>query len=151
MAGTPAAGDANIPVSGEWIDIVVPGSSFSDIFAGMRVRREGTRVRVQQPIGPQHSNQHGVIHGGLLMGVIDQSYYIAAYALGALGDGSAVTLESSTQFIGAGRPELPLDAVVEVMRTTGRMVFLRGVLEQDGELVCSFSGMMRKIGAIAGR
>ena len=55
-----------------------------------------------------------------------------------------MTLELSTQFIGAGRPDEPLDAVVEVLRETGRMLFLRGDVVQDDRLVAAFSGLVRK-------
>ena len=49
--------------------------------------------------------------------------------------------------IGAGRPGVPLEALVEVMRETRRLVFLRGtVVQGDGDehLVASFSGIVRK-------
>ena len=67
-----------------------------------------------------------------------------------LGDddaGMAVTLELSTQFIGAGRLDEPLDAVVEIMRETRRLLFLRGEVVQgddDSHLVAAFSGLVRK-------
>jgi hypothetical protein len=40
--------------------------------------------------------------------------------------------------------EEPLDSVVEVLRETGRMVFMRGQVEQGEHLVASFSGLVRK-------
>ena len=56
----------------------------------------------------------------------------------------AVTLELSTQFIGAGQMDAPLDAVVEVLKETRRTVFMRGHVEQSDHLVAAFSGLVRK-------
>jgi acyl-coenzyme A thioesterase PaaI-like protein len=56
----------------------------------------------------------------------------------------AVTLELSTQFVGAGKVDRPLDAVVELVRETGRMMFLRGMVVQEDDTVASFSGIVRK-------
>lgn len=55
-----------------------------------------------------------------------------------------MTLELSTQFIGAGKPDQPLDAVVEVLRETGRLLFLRGEVVQGDHLVAGFTGLVRK-------
>ena len=66
-----------------------------------------------------------------------------------LGDNvhGAVTLDLSTQFVGAGRIGEPLDAVVELVRETGRLIFLRGLVVQgegDNHIVLSFAGTIRK-------
>jgi len=58
-----------------------------------------------------------------------------------------VTLDLSTQFVGAGRVGEPLDAVVELVRETGRLIFLRGLVVQgegDSHIVLSFAGTIRK-------
>ncbi|MBU0823634.1 MAG: PaaI family thioesterase, partial [Alphaproteobacteria bacterium] len=61
--------------------------------------------------------------------------------------GHSVTLDLSTQFVGAGRVGEPLDAVVELVRETGRLIFLRGLVVQgegDSHIVLSFAGTIRK-------
>ena len=58
--------------------------------------------------------------------------------------GRSVTLGLETQFIGAGDAAKPLDAVVEVLRETRRIGFLRGLVEQDEALIASFSATVRK-------
>jgi acyl-coenzyme A thioesterase PaaI-like protein len=63
--------------------------------------------------------------------------------LGGDAEGS-VTLDLSNQFIGAGRIGEPLDAVVEVLRETGRMVFLRGMVVQGDDTIAAFNGTIRK-------
>ena len=56
----------------------------------------------------------------------------------------AVTLDASTQFIGAGRIGEPLEVVIELLKDTRRLVFLRGTVEQGDHLVAAFSGTLRK-------
>src|SRR3546814_4348645 len=43
---------------------------------------------------------------------------------------------------GAGSPLL---VSIELLHETGRMAFLRGVMEQDGRRVAAFTGTMRKL------
>jgi acyl-coenzyme A thioesterase PaaI-like protein len=56
-----------------------------------------------------------------------------------------VTVELSTQFVGGGKPDMPLDAVCEIVRETGSMVFVRGTVVQEDHAVASFSGIVKKI------
>jgi uncharacterized protein (TIGR00369 family) len=115
----------------------------------MLVRAEGTRLcRVRMFPERRHTNLLDMVHGAVTLALIDISLFAAMRTL-LMGDAAAgsVTLELSSQFIGAGKPNQPLDAVVEVMRETRRMVFLRGTVvqgEQDSNLVASFSGIVRK-------
>ncbi|RXM14613.1 PaaI family thioesterase, partial [Citrobacter sp. AAK_AS5] len=83
----------------------------------------------------------------ITLALIDISLFAAMRTLLEGDAGGSVTLELSSQFTGAGRLDAPLDAVVEVMRETRRLVFLRGTVvqgEQDENLVATFSGIVRK-------
>ena len=40
---------------------------------------------------------------------------------------------------------MPLDAVCEIVRETGSMVFVRGTVVQEDHAVASFSGIVKKI------
>jgi uncharacterized protein (TIGR00369 family) len=92
----------------------------------------------------RHSNLLDAVHGGVTLALIDISLF-AAIRLLLDGDAAgSVTLDLSTQFIGAGRIGQPLDAVCEVLRETRRLVFLRGTIEQDGQLVAAYNGTVRK-------
>ena len=55
-----------------------------------------------------------------------------------------MTLEAHTQFIGAGELEEPLDAVIEILKETRRLTFMRGTVVQGENLVAAFSGTIRK-------
>ena len=55
-----------------------------------------------------------------------------------------MTLDLSAQFIGGPRIGDPIEAQVELLRETGRMLFLRGLVVQDDQPMASFSGTVRK-------
>ena len=42
------------------------------------------------------------------------------------------------------QPSEPLDAVTEIVRETGKLVFVRGMVEQTDHQVAAFSGIIRK-------
>jgi len=118
--------------------------TFFDIFGASRVRVEaGGRARLRIGAERRHQNIVGSVHGGFLMALADQALFICPTALGhnVLG---GVTVDASCQFLAAGRIDAPLDAVVEVLKETGRMLFARGLIEQDGAPIMSFTGTLRK-------
>jgi uncharacterized protein (TIGR00369 family) len=120
----------------------------AQVLGNLLVRREAEGVcRLRLTTQRKHTNLSDNIHGGISLALMDVALFSAYRALRD-GDGSgAVTLELSSQFIGAGKQGPPLDALVEVMRETGRLVFLRGTVVQgaaDENLIASFSGIIRK-------
>ena len=58
--------------------------------------------------------------------------------------GTAVTLDLSVQFIGAGKSGVVLEAEVELLRETRRLLFLRGLVVQGADKIAAFSGTIRK-------
>ncbi len=101
-------------------------------------------VRLRMFPERRHSNLLDAVHGGVTLALIDISLFSGIrLILGADAAGS-VTLDLSTQFIGAGRIGQPLDAISEVLRETRRLVFVRGTIEQDGHLVAAYNGTVRK-------
>jgi acyl-coenzyme A thioesterase PaaI-like protein len=103
------------------------------------------RLRMHPAI--QHSNLGDAVHGAVTLGLIDISLFAVPIQHGLLGDGFSVTLDLNTQFIGAGRLGEPLDCVTEVVRSTRRLLFMRGLVVQgpdDSHIVASFTGTVRK-------
>jgi uncharacterized protein (TIGR00369 family) len=92
----------------------------------------------------RHTNLMDNLHGGVTLSLIDVALFSSSRMYGLIDAGTAVTLDLSVQFIGAGRPRVPLDAVTELLKETRRLLFLRGVVEQEGEMVAAFSGTIRK-------
>ncbi|MEZ5694547.1 MAG: PaaI family thioesterase [Altererythrobacter sp.] len=107
-------------------------------------RVEGDKSRLRMFPERKHENLQGIIHGAVTLGLIDISLFTTMHTIGSGNAGPSVTLELSTQFTGGGDPKKPLDAVTEIMRETGKLVFVRGTVEQDDNIVASYSGIVRK-------
>lgn len=121
----------------------------AQVMGRMLVRVEalgtGTRaVRLRMFPEHRHSNLMDAVHGGVTLALIDIALFAGIRLLLDADAAGSVTLDLSTQFIGAGRIGQPLDAVTEVLRETRRLVFVRGTVEQDGHLVAAFNGTVRK-------
>ena len=93
----------------------------------------------------KHINLQGIIHGAVTLALIDIALFVTMHRIGTGNAGPSVTLELSSQFVGGGDPDRPLDAVTEIVRETGKLVFIRGMVVQEDDIVASFSGIVRKM------
>ncbi len=122
---------------------------YNSLLGELSVRLDGEIARVRMTPERRHSNLRDHVHGGALLGFIDMAMFAACRGFGVLTAGAAVTLDLSTQFIGGGAVGRPIEAQVELLRETGRMLFVRGIVVQpqaDGgeERIAAFSGTLRK-------
>ena len=116
------------------------------MFPKLLLRRDDDgKARLRMFPEHRHTNLGNNIHGGAVMALIDISLFACSRMLGIIEAGTAVTLDLSVQFIGAGKPGQPCDAVTELLKETRRLVFLRGIVEQgDGAIIAAYSGTIRK-------
>lgn len=122
---------------------------FNSLLGQLSVRIDDGIARVRMTPEQRHSNLRDHVHGGALLGFIDMAMFAACRGFGVLTAGAAVTLDLSTQFIGGGAIGRPIEAQVELLRETGRMLFVRGIVVQPGqdgaeERIAAFSGTLRK-------
>ncbi|MBC7987270.1 MAG: PaaI family thioesterase [Sphingomonadaceae bacterium] len=118
---------------------------FNGVLGPLRVREEKDgQVRVRMVPTHAHSNLSDVVHGGVTLSLIDIAMFAGARMFGLIEAGTAVTLDLSVQFMGAGRIDEPLDVLVELLRETRRLLFLRGLVVQGEDKVAAFSGTIRK-------
>ncbi|WP_244646523.1 PaaI family thioesterase [Sphingomonas sp. CFBP 8760] len=119
---------------------------FNAVMGPVVYRAEGAIVRVRMTPGREHSNVRDAVHGGVTLAFIDIALFAAARASGTITTGTGVTLGLETQFIGEGAIGEPIEAQVELLRETGRLLFLRGLVVQgDGDRrIAAFSAMIRK-------
>ncbi len=120
------------------------------VLGEMQVRKEGQFCRLRMFPERRHTNLTDNVHGAVTLGLIDIALFATMHINGSGDAGPSVTVELSTQFVGAGDPARPLDAVSEIVRETGRMLFLRGFAVQardDGgeAIIASYSGIVRKM------
>src|SRR6266542_93405 len=91
-----------------------------------------------------HMNMGGSLHGGSVMSFIDMSLFAGGLCAG-MARGHYVTLDLTTHFLARGKPSLPLDAHVELVKQTRGHAFIQGVVIQDGEPCYSFTGTLKRI------
>jgi uncharacterized protein (TIGR00369 family) len=108
------------------------------------VRREGAIARVRMQVEQRHTNLQDSIHGGTTMGFADVALFAAARIFGLIEAGTAVTLDMGFQFLGTGQAGTPLEAEVELLRETRRLLFMRGLIVQGDARIAAFSGTIRK-------
>lgn len=116
------------------------------VLGRMIMRQEGERTVRVRLIDPAErlANASGMVHGGALMAFIDTAMFAGALQVIGTPDAGGVTVDCQTQFLSPGTIGKPLDAEVELVRETRRMLFVRGLLVQEEATVCSFTGLIRK-------
>jgi len=107
-----------------------------------RIEADG-RARAAFMPERRHLNGGGFLHGGALMTFAD--FALFAFAHETLKGQHAVTVTLSCELMGAGAEGSAIYAEGRVVRETRSMVFLQGVLEQDGAPIMSFSGVLKKL------
>ena len=117
---------------------------FNSLLGPFLLRMEGGIARVRMTPRHEHSNLQDDLHGGALLAFIDVALFAASRGFEVIEAGTAVTLDLSVQFIGRGRVGEPLEAQIELLRETRRLLFLRGLVVQGEDKVASFSGTIRK-------
>jgi uncharacterized protein (TIGR00369 family) len=120
---------------------------FNTLLGELSVRVEDGIGRVRMTPEHRHSNLRDHVHGGALLGFIDTAMFAACRGFGVLTAGAAVTLDLSTQFIGGATIGEAIEARVELLRETGRMLFVRGLVVQGEGTIAAFSGTLRKTSA----
>ena len=115
------------------------------VMGDMIVRSDGEgRARVRMFPERRHTNLQDNLHGGTILSLIDVAIFAGSRMFGLIEAGTAVTLDLSVQFIGAGKADAPLDAEVELLKETRRLLFLRGLVVQGDMRVAAYSGTIRK-------
>lgn len=121
-------------------------SRFNGQILGKMIVRLDPDGRARTRMFPErrHTNLADNLHGGTILSLIDVSLFSCSRMFGLIEAGTSVTLDLSVQFLGAGKADVPLDAVAELLKETRRLLFLRGLVEQDGEAIAAYSGTIRK-------
>jgi acyl-coenzyme A thioesterase PaaI-like protein len=144
-AGIPrgAAPDPDQPGWYSWGDF--PHGSFAGATGRLLFKPDGPgRGTARMFPTEAHMNMGGSIHGGAVMSFIDMSMFAGGLCAG-MEPGHYVTLDLTTHFLARGKPNIPLDAHVELVRQTRGHAFLQGVVRQDGEACYNFSGTLKRV------
>jgi len=129
---------------GWWTWAFEDETRFHAVIGKLLVRADGPGRAVCRMFPEErHANLGGMVHGGAILTFIDMALFAGGRLAGAQVI-RAVTLDLNTRFLSRGRIGVALDAEVELLRETKRLVFIAGKLVQEDELVASFSGALRK-------
>jgi uncharacterized protein (TIGR00369 family) len=137
------------PENPGWFTWDLPDADRFNATLGKLIVRPESDGRARCRMFPEklQSNLGNVVHGGAILTFVDMAMFAGGYAAG--GDfGPSVTLDLSAQFLSPAELGIPLDATVEILRESKRLAVMRGLVEQEGRIVASWSGTLRKgIGA----
>ncbi len=93
-----------------------------------------------QPTLPHMCNSGGALHGGYMMSFADSAVTRAARLTSGM---APTTVAFAAEFLSGGTPTAPISTRVEVPRHGKSLAFVRGVLEQDGRKLLSYSATIR--------
>jgi acyl-coenzyme A thioesterase PaaI-like protein len=90
---------------------------------------------------PKHANRAGAVHGGILVAFADHT--LGCYVEMAADGAPNVTIQLNSHFLAAVEPGQFLELRGEVTRTTGSMVFVRGIVAVGDRDVLAVDGIWR--------
>jgi acyl-coenzyme A thioesterase PaaI-like protein len=121
-------------------ELLATASVYSRHIGPSYARKEIDGATLIQPTLPHMCNSGGVLHGGYMMSFADSAVTRAA---GMTTGMAPSTVAFTAEFLSAGDLSAPLVTRVEVPRYGKSLAFLRGVLEQDGRKLLSYSATIK--------
>lgn len=116
---------------------------FSALIGPIWSRREESVWAYGVLTGDQHANPMGLVHGGLIATLMDQTVSIAAWE--ALSREPCVTVQLDMHCLAAARPGQFLGARARVLRATKSLVFVQGEISSGETLISSGQAVMKRV------
>jgi uncharacterized protein (TIGR00369 family) len=136
-AAAPALVAQSVPAG---FELLSNASVYSRHIGPSYARKETDGASLIQPTLPHMCNSGGVLHGGYMMSFADSAVTRAA----GLTTGMAPsTVAFAAEFLSAGTSTTPITTRVEVPRHGKTLAFMRGLLEQDGRKLLSYSATIK--------
>jgi uncharacterized protein (TIGR00369 family) len=114
---------------------------FTGLIGPLWSRPEGDGWAYGLKAETRHANVHGIVHGGMLVTLLDNSMGLTVWH--ATGLRPAVTMQLNTQFLAAAYPGEFLEARGEIMRLANSVVFVRGILVVGERRVAAADGIWK--------
>lgn len=122
-----------------WTQRALPG--FIETAGPLWTRSENGAWAYGILCGPLHLNPAGVVHGGLLMTLMDHA--ISTVAWQACERMPCITVQMDTHFVGAARAGEFAQARAEVVHRTRGLIFMRGSVMVQGQLAVSAQAVLK--------
>ncbi len=90
----------------------------------------------------RHCNRFNIVHGGLMMTMIDLTMVVAAKKNP---EEMLVTVSLNTEFVDSGREGDLIEGIGELVRRTGSLAFVRGRLFTGGRTLLNASAVLKII------
>lgn len=120
-----------------------PLDGFFSLVGPLWTRREGNAWAYGLLADARHGNRAGLVHGGMLMTLIDQA--ASAVAWEAVERQRCVTVQLDTHFVASARPGQFIEARSRVVRRTTELVFVQTSLTVEGKEIAVASGIMKVV------
>jgi acyl-coenzyme A thioesterase PaaI-like protein len=121
-------------------ELLSSASVYSRHIGPSYARKETDGASLIQPTLPHMCNSGGVLHGGYMMSFADSAVTRAA---GMTTGMAPSTVSFAAEFLSSGDAASPLLTRVEVPRHGKSLAFLRGLLEQNGKKLLSYSATIK--------
>ncbi len=118
-----------------------PDGQFAELVGPLYLNRDASGISYGFRVDARHGNARGKIHGGMLLTLADQ--VLGLTAVDAIGHLSIVTLSLNSEFVSGAEVGDWLVDSADVVRRTGTMLFMRGVIRRGEDIVLNSSGIWR--------
>ena len=133
------------PAADGWTDFVWHEDGFPALVGPFWQKTvEGRRLQGLL-VEAKHSNIQGIVHGGMISTILDQTLGHTVWE--AADRGPNVTVQLNVHFISGAKQGDFLIAEGEVMRVTRSIVFVRGRLTAGDRLIAHADGVWKRLGA----
>ncbi|TMM51269.1 PaaI family thioesterase [Sulfitobacter sabulilitoris] len=98
-------------------------------------------------IGPQHTNRHGVLHGGIASAILDNaSGTTGSLTVDATGRAPFLTISLTTQFIAPVKQGTRVTATGRVTGGGRSILYISAdLVDEDGRLIASSTGVFKRV------
>jgi acyl-coenzyme A thioesterase PaaI-like protein len=123
-----------------WTSMEVEG--FSGVVGPLWVNDTNEELNVGFLSNESHANRHmGTVHGGLMMTFADIALGYAVVRM--LGAPRCATVQLQMQFVASPQVDEFISCRPEIVRRTGGMVFVRGLLMEGDRIVANADGIWK--------
>ena len=113
-----------------------------DLCGPFYLHRDGENVTAGMLVEARHCNGMHSIHGGILMTFAD--FALCAQARYLTTDQHIVTVSLKTDFVDGADVGSWLHSDGEVIKRTGSLVFVQGMIRHGDRAICSYSGVGKR-------
>ena len=107
-------------------------------------RREGEDIVFALRAEAKHCNVRGVVHGGLMMTLLD--HVMGAHVWRVGGKAASATISLNTDFVAAAQSGDWIEARSRITRRGTGLAFVSGELSVDGKPIASAQGVWKILG-----